>query len=85
MTRPDNDNPSPKDKPPETPIDRDKFPPFNDPAFTPEPDSPLVDAAEPQPPAPPKDTQYQGHPEFSQDAAKNDPPPTRRQDPGVEK
>lgn len=78
MTRPDNDNPSPRHKPPGSQVERDRFPPFMDPAFSPEPDSPLVDTTKPRPAAPPKDTDYQGHPDFSQDAAKNDPPPARR-------
>lgn len=50
------------------------FPPFDDPAFSSEPAQPP-----PAEPAnhekPPKDTQYAGHPEFSQDAAKNKLPP----------
>ncbi len=51
-----------------------ELPPFDDPAHSSRPaDSPVQqDASAPQ--APPKDTEYAGHPEFSQDAAANKPP-----------
>jgi len=52
----------------------DDHPVATDPAFSSELASP---PAQPEPPPykqPPKDTQYAGHPDFSQDAAKNDPP-----------
>ena len=38
------------------------------------PASPPVSPGTPDYEAPPKDTEFQGHPEFSQDAAKNKPP-----------
>ena len=49
------------------------FPAFDDPAHSP---GPIVDkrATAPAPEQPPKDTQYAGHPQFSQDAASNTPP-----------
>lgn len=77
MTRPEDENPVPQ-PPSGREVEQDRFPPFNDPAFSPERGSPPE--TDPAAPAvhPPKDTQYQGHPDFSQDAAKNDPPPRRR-------
>ena len=50
------------------------FPPFSDPAFSSEPAKPPVKPNAPKHEPPPKDTQYEGHPDFSQDAAKNKPP-----------
>jgi hypothetical protein len=53
---------------------KDEFPPFNDPAFSADrPGSPVQEAAVHYR-SPPKDTQYAGHPDFSQDAAANEPP-----------
>lgn len=52
----------------------DSFPPFTDPAFSSKPATPPVYPDAPEIDAPPKDTQYAGHPEFSQDAAENEPP-----------
>jgi hypothetical protein len=49
------------------------FPPFDDPAHSPGPavtERPTAPASE----NPPIDTQYAGHPQFSQDAASNTPP-----------
>jgi len=48
------------------------FPPFDDPAFSPQSAEPPP--TEPNGPNPPRDTEFAGHPEFSQDAAKNAPP-----------
>ncbi len=54
--------------PPET------FPPFDDPAFSSIPaEPPPADANDRR--EPPKDSEYEGHPEFSQDAAENKLPP----------
>lgn len=50
------------------------LPPFDDPAFSPVPATPAVSSRAKRQEAPPKDTQYAGHPDFSQDAAKNKPP-----------
>ena len=47
------------------------FPAFDDPAFSPAPAEPPAEDAAPAP----ADPIYAGHPEFSQDAAKNRPPP----------
>ena len=47
------------------------FPAFDDPAFSPAPAEPPAAEVTPAP----ADTIYAGHPEFSQDAAKNRPPP----------
>lgn len=58
----------------------DRFPPFNDPAHSADEPQPVVKPDAAAPDAPPKDTQYQGHPDFSQDAAKNRPP---RSDPST--
>lgn len=50
------------------------FPPFDDPAFSAEPaEPPPVDPKHHH--VPPKDTEYAGHPDFSQDAATNKRPP----------
>ncbi len=52
------------------------LPPFTDPAFSSKPATPPVAPDAPDYEAPPKDTEFDGHPEFSQDAAKNEPPKT---------
>ncbi len=50
------------------------FPPFDDPAFSAKPaEPPPVDPTHHI--EPPKDTEYAGHPDFSQDAATNKRPP----------
>lgn len=45
------------------------FPPFDDPAFSAKPAQSPVQPTAPTYDAPPKDTEYAGHPDFSQDAA----------------
>ena len=50
------------------------LPPYTDPAFSSKPATPPVAPEAPDHEAPPKDTEFDGHPEFSQDAAKNKPP-----------
>ena len=50
------------------------LPPFTDPAFSSKPATPAVLPDAPNYPPPPKDTEFAGHPEFSEDAAKNEPP-----------
>jgi len=87
-----NDRPSFGNNPHEPPANdagagksTDRFPPFNDPAFSAEAPEPVVPPdAPPLPDLPPKDTQYEGHPDFSQDAAQNRPPRQTRdhQEPG---
>lgn len=52
----------------------ESFPPFDDPAFSVKPAQPPVQPTAPVYKAPPKDTEYAGHPDFSQDAAKNAEP-----------
>jgi hypothetical protein len=71
-----NDNESPKPTKPELDNDRAafSFPPFDDPAFSSRRAGSPVKQSAPIRPAPPKDTQYAGHPDFSQDAANNTPP-----------
>src|SRR5690606_40497592 len=57
----------------DAPVQRDVLPPYDDPAFS---------AREPAPPparpdahpAPPEDTEFIGHPDFSSKAAENRPP-----------
>lgn len=50
------------------------FPPFDDPAYSPDPATPPVRPDAPEVKSPPKDTEFAGHPDFSQDAGKNKPP-----------
>lgn len=50
------------------------LPPFTDPAFSARPATPAVRPAAPGFAAPPEDTEFAGHPGFSQQAAKNRPP-----------
>lgn len=47
------------------------FPPFDDPAFSEK--AADTGVRSPRPANPPKDPQYSGHPEFSQDAALDEP------------
>lgn len=49
------------------------LPPFTDPAFSSKPATPAVLPDAPDHRLPPKDTEFAGHPEFSEDAAKNEP------------
>ena len=51
-----------------------ELPPFDDPAHSSEPAGSPVQQDAPVLPSPPKDTEYAGHPDFSQDAAANKPP-----------
>lgn len=51
-----------------------ELPPFDDPAHSNELAGSPVQHDAPLPPAPPTDTQYAGHPSFSQGAAANKPP-----------
>lgn len=57
------------------------LPPFTDPAFSSKPATPAVMPGAPDHEAPPKDTEFDGHPDFSQDAAKNEPPDGTDEDP----
>lgn len=50
------------------------LPPFTDPAFSSEPAGRAVRPDAPFYKEPPKDTEFAGHPDFSQDAAANKPP-----------
>lgn len=50
------------------------LPPFTDPAFSPVPARPPVDCVPRDFTPPPKDTEFAGHPEFSEEAAGNKPP-----------
>lgn len=52
----------------------DVLPPYDDPANSPTPAGSPVQAGAPEYPAPPRDTEFAGHPDFSQDAAANKPP-----------
>jgi hypothetical protein len=52
----------------------ESFPPFDDPAFSAKPAQSPVQATAPSYDAPRDDTEYAGHPDFSQDAASNKPP-----------
>lgn len=54
----------------------EKFPPFDDPAFSARSARGAVRNDAPDLPSPPEDTRYAGHPDFSQDAAGNQPPPS---------
>ena len=56
----------------------ESFPPFDDPANSPGPAGSPVQETAPEPARKPQDPIYiyAGHPEFSQDAAKNAPPPS---------
>jgi len=47
------------------------LPPFTDPAFSSKPASPAVRPDAPDRTAPPKDTEFAGHPDFSEEAAEN--------------
>lgn len=47
------------------------LPPFTDPAFSSRPGTPAVEPDAPSYKAPRKDTEFAGHPDFSQEAAKN--------------
>ena len=47
----------------------ESFPPFDDPAFSSKPAQPPVQPTAPSHEVPPKDTEYAGHADFSQDAA----------------
>jgi hypothetical protein len=58
----------------------DRFPPFNDPAFSADKPEPVVKPDAAPTDTLPKDTQYEGHPDFSQEAAKNRTP---RSDPST--
>lgn len=51
-----------------------ELPPFDDPAHSNKPAGSPVQKDAPVSPPPPKDTEYAGHPDFSQDAAANRPP-----------
>lgn len=80
--RPDNDDGGRRDHPderrePGSPDDghpEGSLPPFTDPAFSSKPATPAVLPDAPDYPPPPKDTEFAGHPEFSEDAANNEPP-----------
>jgi len=50
------------------------LPAFTDPAFSSEPATPAVLPDAPIHKGPPKDTEFAGHPDFSEEAAKNRPP-----------
>lgn len=50
------------------------LPPFTDPAFSSRPATPAVRPDAPEYVAPPKDTEFAGHPDFSEDAAENKRP-----------
>lgn len=52
----------------------DKFPRYDDPAHSNNPSGSPVQQSAPETPTPPENTEYAGHPEFSQDAAANQPP-----------
>lgn len=54
-------------------VPAETFPPFDDPAFSNKPAEPPAKADAPPINPPPKDTQCAGHPDFSQDAAQNEP------------
>lgn len=60
--------------PPDAEHPAGSLPPFTDPAFSSKPATPAVLPDAPDYSPPPKDTEFAGHPEFSQDAAKNEPP-----------
>lgn len=60
--------------PQDDPGERNVLPAFNDPAFSSDvPQTPVASATSPSH-TPPADTEYAGHPEFSQQAAANRPP-----------
>lgn len=71
-----NDNGTAESTEPETDNDRtrESFPPFDDPASSARPAGSPVTPTSPVSADPPNDTQYAGHPDFSQDAASNTPP-----------
>lgn len=50
------------------------LPPFTDPAFSSKPATGAVQPDAPTYTAPPRDTEFAGHPDFSEDAARNRPP-----------
>ena len=50
------------------------FPPYDDPAYSPDPATPAVSHSTHERKPPPKNTEFAGHPDFSEDAAKNKPP-----------
>lgn len=52
-------------------VPADTFPRFEDPAFSSKPAEPAVKPHAPYVKQPPRDTEYAGHPDFSQDAATN--------------
>lgn len=61
-------------KPADESENSDALPPFTDPASSSKPAGSPVQPDARKYDAPPKDTEYAGHPEFSQDAAANEPP-----------
>lgn len=60
--------------PPDAEHPAGSLPPFTDPAFSSKPATPAVSPDAPDRAPPPKDTEFAGHPEFSEDAAMNEPP-----------
>lgn len=60
------------------------LPAFTDPAFSATPAGGAVQADAPAYAPPPKDTEFAGHPEFSEEAAENEPPDGMGLSEGVE-